>query len=113
LLQQNSTTDIAKINGYWEIEKVFLIKEMIRLYDEWKLWFFEIKDNKGLEEGISIEWDIFSEWYSGSEQFSFVDDQVFWLSNTFHEMDEEIVTPDAGLVVVNMIKKNIITKQKQ
>jgi hypothetical protein len=31
--------------------------------------------------------------------------KYFGLSNTFHEMDEEIVTPDAGIVVVNTDKK--------
>lgn len=102
--------DIAKINGYWEIEKVVFDKgddkdySMNETYD-----FFEIKDNKGFRKKVMPQLDGTFLVNDTQEAVTvrFVGEQVYLDYKTpFMKWSEEIITlTDAELVVVNADKK--------
>ncbi|MFT5251194.1 MAG: hypothetical protein ACI87N_000166 [Flavobacteriales bacterium] len=108
--QKIQPSDIAKINGYWEIEKVVFDKgddkdyTMNETYD-----FFEIKDNKGFRKKVMPQLDGTFLVNDTQEAVTvrFVDDQVYLDYKTpFMKWSEEILQlSDTELVVVNADKK--------
>jgi len=116
--QKIEPTDIAKINGYWEIEKVVFDKgddkdySMNETYD-----FFEIKDNKGFRKKVMPQLDGTFLVNDTQEAVAvrFVDDQVFLDYKTpFMKWSEEIIAlTDAELVVVNADKKEYHYKKTE
>ena len=116
--QKIQPADIAKINGYWEIEKVVFDKgddkdySMNETYD-----FFEIKDNKGFRKKVMPQLDGTFLVNDTQEAIAvrFVDDQVFLDYKTqFMKWSEEIIAlTDAELVVVNADKKEYHYKKTE
>lgn len=108
--QKIQPADIAKINGYWEIEKVVFDKgddkdyTMNETYD-----FFEIKDNKGFRKKVMPQLDgtFLVNDTQEAATVRFVDDQVYLDYKTpFMKWSEEILKlSDTELVVVNADKK--------
>jgi hypothetical protein len=116
--QKIQPADIAKINGYWEIEKVVFDKgddkdyTMNETYD-----FFEIKDNKGFRKKVmpQLNGTFLINDTQEAVAVRFVDDQVFLDYQTpFMKWSEEIITlTDAELVVVNTDKKEYHYKKTE
>ena len=104
--QKITPADIAKINGYWEIEKVTFDKgddkdyKINESYD-----FFEIKDNKGIRKKVMPQLD---GTFLVNNTFEnvivrFADDKVFLDYQTdYAKWTEEVITLSAEeLVLVN------------
>jgi hypothetical protein len=116
--QKIEPADIAKINGYWEIEKVVFDKgddkdySMNETYD-----YFEIKDTKGFRKKVMPQLDGTFLVNDTQEAVAvrFVDDKVFLDYKTpFMKWSEEIIAlTDAELVVVNADKKEYHYKKTE
>ncbi|MDG2431350.1 lipocalin family protein [Flavobacterium sp.] len=116
--QKIEPADIAKINGYWEIEKVVFDKgddkdySMNETYD-----YFEIKNNKGFRKKVMPQLDGTFLVNDTQEALAvrFVDDKVFLDYKTpFMKWSEEIIAlTDAELVVVNADKKEYHYKKTE
>ncbi|MEM8521654.1 lipocalin family protein [Flavobacterium sp. PL12] len=107
--QKINPTDIAKINGYWEIEKVTFDKgddkdyKINESYD-----FFEIKDNKGIRKKVMPQLDgtfLVNDTFE-NVVVRFADDKVFLDYQTdYAKWTEEVITLSAEeLVLVNIEK---------
>ncbi|CAM4036450.1 lipocalin family protein [Flavobacterium weaverense] len=107
--QKINPTDIAKINGYWEIEKVTFDKgddkdyKINESYD-----FFEIKDNKGIRKKVMPQLDgtfLVNDTFE-NVVVRFADDKVFLDYQTdYAKWTEEVITLSAEeLVLVNKEK---------
>ena len=116
--QKIEHADIAKINGYWEIEKVVFDEgddkdyKMNETYD-----FFEIKDNKGFRKKVmpQLNGTFLVNDTQEAVAVRFVDDKVFLDYKTpFMKWSEEIIAlTDAELVVVNADKKEYHYKKTE
>ena len=107
--QKINPADIAKINGYWEIEKVTFDKgddkdyKINESYD-----FFEIKDNKGIRKKVMPQLDgtfLVNDTFE-NVVVRFADDKVFLDYQTdYAKWTEEVITLSAEeLVLVNKEK---------
>ena len=107
--QKINPSDIAKINGYWEIEKVTFDKgddkdyKINESYD-----FFEIKDNKGIRKKVMPQLDgtfLVNDTFE-NVVVRFADDKVFLDYQTdYAKWTEEVITLSAEeLVLVNKEK---------
>ena len=107
--QKINPTDIAKINGYWEIEKVTFDKgddkdyKINESYD-----FFEIKGNKGIRKKVMPQLDgtfLVNDTFE-NVVVRFADDKVFLDYQTdYAKWTEEVITLSAEeLVLVNKEK---------
>lgn len=103
-------SDIAKINGYWEIEKA--VKEdgsekyyaMNETYD-----YFEIRDNKGFRKKVMPQLDGTFQTNGISEKVTvvFENDKV-WLqyATSYSKWREELLSlSDSAMVLLNVEKK--------
>ena len=107
--QKIQLSDIAKINGYWEIEKVTFDKgedkdyKMNESYD-----YFEIKDNKGIRKKVMPQLDgsfLVNDTFE-NVTVRFADDKVFLDYVTpYMKWSEELITLSAEeLVLLNKEK---------
>jgi hypothetical protein len=116
--QKIEPADIAKINGYWEIEKVVFDEgedkdyKMNETYD-----FFEIKNDKGFRKKVmpQLNGTFLVNDTQEAVEVRFVEDHVFLDYKTpFMKWSEEIVTlTDAELVLVNADKKEYHYKKTE
>lgn len=108
--QKIQPVDIAKINGYWEIEKVTFDKgadkdyKMNESYD-----YFEIKDNKGIRKKVMPQLDgtfLVNDTFE-DVTVRFVDNKVFLdYSTPYMKWSEELIALSAkDLVLLNKEKK--------
>lgn len=102
--------DIAKLNGYWEIEKVVFDKGEVKDYGMNESYdFFAIKNNKGIRKKVMPQLDGSFLTSNSSENVSvrFKDDQVFLDYKTdYAKWSEELISlSDEELVVKNQEKK--------
>ena len=108
--QKIQPADIAKINGYWEIEKVTFDKgadkdyKMNESYD-----YFEIKDNKGIRKKVMPQLDgtfLVNDTFE-NVTVRFADDKVFLdYATPYMKWSEELITLTAEeLVLMNKEKK--------
>ena len=108
--QKINPADIAKINGYWEIEKVTFDKgddkdyKMNETYD-----YFEIKDNKGIRKKVMPQLDgtfLVNDTFE-NVKVRFADDKVFLDYETpYMKWSEELIALSAEeLVLLNKEKK--------
>lgn len=108
--QKINPADIAKINGYWEIEKVTFDKgkdkdyKMNESYD-----FFEVKNNKGIRKKVMPQLDgtfLVNDTFE-NVTVRFTDDKVFLDYETaYAKWSEEIIALSAEeLVLLNKENK--------
>ena len=108
--QKINPADIAKINGYWEIEKVTFDKgedkdyKMNETYD-----YFEIKDNKGIRKKVMPQLDgtfLVNDTFE-NVTVRFADDKVFldYVTPYMKWSEELIGLTDEELVLLNKEKK--------
>ena len=108
--QKINPADIAKINGYWEIEKVTFDKgedkdyKMNETYD-----YFEIKDNKGIRKKVMPQLDgtfLVNDTFE-NVTVRFADDKVFldYVTPYMKWSEELIALTDEELVLLNKEKK--------
>lgn len=105
-----ASTDIPKINGYWEIEKVVFPDGNEKRYGINEVYdYFEIKNNKGIRKKVMPQLD---GTFLVNDAFETVeiknnDGKYFIHSSTsFAQWQEEIVSlSDKELVVLNASKK--------
>jgi hypothetical protein len=108
--QEIKSTDIAKLNGYWEIEKVVFDKGEEKDYGMNESFdYFDIKDNKGIRKKVMPQLD---GTFLTSDSFEnvavrFKGDQVFLDYKTdYAKWSEELISiSDKELVVKNQEKK--------
>ncbi|PIF30946.1 hypothetical protein CLU81_1404 [Flavobacterium sp. 9] len=108
--QEIKPTDIAKLNGYWEIEKVVFDKGEQKDYGVNESFdFFEIKNNKGIRKKVMPQFDGTFLTSDSFENVSvrFKDNQVFLDYKTdYAKWSEELISiSDKELVVKNQEKK--------
>jgi phage anti-repressor protein len=108
--QEIKPTDIAKLNGYWEIEKVVFDKGEQKDYGVNESFdFFEIKNNKGIRKKVMPQFDGTFLTSDSFENVSvrFRDNQVFLDYKTdYAKWSEELISiSDKELVVKNQEKK--------
>ena len=107
--QKMQPADIAKINGYWEIEKVTFDKGADKVYKMNESYdYFEIKDNKGIRKKVKPQLDgtfLVNDTFE-NVTVRFVDDQVFLdYATPYMKWSEELITLTAGeLVLLNTEK---------
>ena len=108
--QQNITpADIAKINGYWEIEKVVFEKGKDKEYGMNESYdFFQISNNKGIRKKVMPQLDgtfLVNDVYE-NVTVRFADDKVFFdYSTPFMKWSEELIAlSDKKLIVLNKEK---------
>ncbi|KAF2342393.1 lipocalin-like domain-containing protein [Flavobacterium tistrianum] len=104
--QEIKPTDIAKLNGYWEIEKVVFEKGEEKEYKMNETFdFFQIKNNKGVRTKVMPQFDGTFLTTDTFENVSvrFAGDQVFLDYKTkYAKWSEEIISlSDDKLVVKN------------
>lgn len=104
--QDIKPADIAKLNGYWEIEKVVFDKGEEKDYGMNESFdFFEIKDNKGIRKKVMPQLDGTFLTSDSFENVSvrFKDDHVFLDYKTnYAKWSEELISiSDKELVVKN------------
>ena len=110
--------DIAKLNGYWEIEKVVFDKGEEKDYGMNESYdFFEIKNNKGIRKKVMPQLDgtfLTSDSFE-SVSVRFKNEHVFLDYKTnYAKWSEELISiSDKELVVKNDQKKNIIIKKRK
>lgn len=108
--QEIKPTDIAKLNGYWEIERVVFDKGEQKDYGVNESFdFFEIKNNKGIRKKVMPQFDGTFLTSDSFENVSvrFKDNQVFLDYKTdYAKWSEELISiSDKELVVKNQEKK--------
>lgn len=108
--QKIQPADIAKINGYWEIEKVVFDEGDDKDYTINETYdFFNIKNNKGFRKKVMPQLDGTFLVNDTQEKVvvRFADDHVYLDYNTpFMKWSEEVLKlTDAELIVVNADKK--------
>ena len=108
--QEIKPTDIAKLNGYWEIEKVVFDKGEQKDYGVNESFdFFEIKNNKGIRKKVMPQFDGTFLTSDSFENVSvrFKDSQVFLDYKTnYAKWSEELISiSDKELIVKNQQKK--------
>ncbi|MBE8727026.1 lipocalin family protein [Flavobacterium hungaricum] len=104
--QEIKPADIAKLNGYWEIEKVVLEKGEEKEYKMNETFdFFQIKNNKGVRTKVAPQFDGTFLTTDTFENVSvrFAGEQVFLDYKTdYAKWSEEIISlSDEQLVVKN------------
>lgn len=107
--QEVKPTDIAKLNGYWEIEKVIFEKGEEKEYKMNETFdFFQIKNNKGVRTKVMPQFDGTFLTTDTFENVSvrFAGEQVFLDYKTkYAKWSEEIISlSDDELVVKNSQK---------
>lgn len=108
--QKIKPSDIAKINGYWEIEKVVSDKEKDKKYSYNETFdYFEIKQNKGFRKKVTPQLDgsfLVNDAFENIE-VTFKNEKVYLNYKTsFSSWTEELKTiTDDEMVVVNNQKK--------
>jgi len=107
--QEIKPADIAKLNGYWEIEKVIFEKGEEKEYKMNETFdFFEIKNNKGVRTKVMPQFDGTFLTTDNFENVSvrFTGEQVFLDYKTkYAKWSEEIISlSDDKLVVKNSQK---------
>lgn len=108
--QEIKPADIAKLNGYWEIEKVVFDKGEDKEYGMNESFdFFEIKNNKGIRKKVMPQFD---GTFLTSDSFEdvtvrFKDDKTFLDYKTdYAKWSEELISiSDKELVVKNQQNK--------
>ena len=108
--QEIKPEDIAKLNGYWEIEKVVFDKGEEKDYKMNESFdYFDIKNNKGIRKKVMPQLDGTFLTSDSFENVSvrFKDDEVFLDYKTdYAKWSEELVSiTDEKLVVKNKEKK--------
>ena len=108
--QDIKPADIAKLNGYWEIEKVVFDKGEDKDYGMNESFdFFEIKNNKGIRKKVMPQFDGTFLTSDSFENVSvrFKDSQVFLDYKTdYAKWSEELISiSDKELVVKNQENK--------
>ncbi len=108
--QEIKPTDIAKLNGYWEIEKVVFDKGEQKDYGMNESFdYFDIKNNKGIRKKVMPQFDGTFLTSDSFENVSvrFKGDQVFLDYKTaYAKWSEELISiSDKELVVKNQEKK--------
>lgn len=108
--QEIKPADIAKLNGYWEIEKVVFDKGEDKDYGMNESFdFFEIKNNKGIRKKVMPQFDGTFLTSDSFENVSvrFKDDMVFLDYKTdYAKWSEELISiSDKELVVKNQENK--------
>jgi len=116
--QEIKPTDIAKLNGYWEIEKVVFDKGEQKDYGVNESFdFFEIKNNKGIRKKVMPQFDGTFLTSDSFENVSvrFKDNQVFLDYKTdYAKWSEELISiSDKELVVKNQQKKEYHYKKAE
>lgn len=108
--QEIKPADIAKLNGYWEIEKVVFDKGEEKDYGMNESFdFFEVKNNKGIRKKVMPQFD---GTFLTSDSFEnvavrFKDEKVFLDYKTdYAKWSEELISiSDKELVVKNQQNK--------
>lgn len=108
--QEIKPADIAKLNGYWEIEKVIFDKGEEKDYGMNESFdFFEIKNNKGIRKKVMPQFDGKFLTSDSFENVSvrFKDEKVFLDYKTnYAKWSEELISiSDKELVVKNQQNK--------
>jgi hypothetical protein len=108
--QEIKPADIAKLNGYWEIEKVVFDKGEDKDYGVNESFdFFEIKNNKGIRKKVMPQFDGTFLTSDSFENVSvrFKDEKVFLDYKTdYAKWSEELISiSDKELVVKNQENK--------
>lgn len=108
--QEIKPADIAKLNGYWEIEKVVFDKGEDKDYGMNESFdYFDVKNNKGIRKKVMPQLDGTFLTSDSFENVSvrFKDDHVFLDYKTdYAKWSEELVSiTDEKLVVKNQEKK--------
>lgn len=107
--QTIKTADIAKINGYWEIEKVVFEKGKDKEYGMNESYdFFQISNNKGIRKKVMPQLDgtfLVNDVYE-NVTVRFADDKVFFdYSTPFMKWSEELIAlSEKELIVLNKEK---------
>ena len=107
--QKIKPADIAKINGYWEIEKVTFDKGKDKDYGMNESYdYFEIIDNKGIRKKVMPQLDgtfLVNKTFE-NVTVRFADDKVFLdYSTSYMKWSEELITLSADeLVLLNKEK---------
>ena len=105
-----ASTDILKINGYWEIEKVIFPDGNKKEYSINEVYdYFEIKNNKGIRKKVMPQLD---GTFLVNDTFETIEIQQndgkysIQCSTAFAKWQEEIVSlTDQELVLLNPLKK--------
>lgn len=116
--QEIKPTDIAKLNGYWEIEKVVFDKGEQKYYGMNESFdYFDIKNNKGIRKKVMPQFDGTFLTSDSFENVSvrFKDDQVFLDYKTdYAKWSEELISiSDKELVLKNQQKKEYHYKKAE
>lgn len=108
--QKIKPSDIVKINGYWEIEKVVSNEEKDKKYSYNETFdYFEIKNNKGFRKKVMPQLDgsfLVNDAYENVE-VTFKDEKVYLnYTTSFSKWSEELkaISTDE-MIVVNSEKK--------
>jgi hypothetical protein len=108
--QKIKPSDIANINGYWEIEKVVSNEEKDKKYSYNETFdYFEIKNNKGFRKKVMPQLDgsfLVNDAYENVE-VTFKDEKVYLnYTTSFSKWSEELkaISTDE-MIVVNSEKK--------
>ena len=108
--QKIKLADIAKINGYWEIEKVTFDKGKDKDYGMNESYdYFEIKNNKGIRKKVMPQLDgtfLVNDTFE-NVTVRFADDKVFLdYATPYMKWSEEVIALSAEeLVLLNKEKK--------
>ena len=108
--QKIKPADIAKINGYWEIEKVTFDKGKDKDYGMNESYdYFEIKNNKGIRKKVMPQLDgtfLVNDTFE-NVTVRFADDKVFLdYATPYMKWSEEVIALSAEeLVLLNKEKK--------
>ncbi|MBW4362583.1 hypothetical protein [Flavobacterium taihuense] len=109
--QKITSADVAKINGYWEIEKVIFEDGKEKQYGMNESFdYFRIdKNNEGIRKKVMPQLDgtfLVNDTFE-NVRIRFADDQIFLdYSTPYMKWSEEILTlTDVELVVLNVEKK--------
>lgn len=113
-----SATDVAKINGYWEIEKVVFPDGNKKEYTSSSVYdYIEIKDDKGFRKKVTPQLDGTFLVDDSSEQLSLTQkDGIYTLHylTAYAKWDEELVSvSDEQFITRNNSKKEYYYKRAQ
>ena len=111
-----ASTDLPKINGYWEIEKVVFDDGNQKEYSINETFdYFEIKNNKGIRKKVKPQLDgtfLVNDTFETIEIKEEDDKYFLHCSTDFSKWKEEIVSlTDQELVLLNPSKKEYYYKR--
>jgi hypothetical protein len=104
-----TSSDIPKINGYWEIEKVIFSDEKQKEYSINETFdYFEVKDNKGFRKKVTPQLDgtfLVNDDFEKIEIKEIEGVYFIYYSTSFSKWKEELrLLSDTELILVNEAK---------